>query len=64
LPRSPARSDRPDLLGRAVRSASGDIVLGRAVADDPAVQPLLAGVKNHEESVALKGFSEPIGFCD
>jgi hypothetical protein len=36
--------------------------LSRAVADDPAVQPLLAGLKPQEEAVALKGFSDPIRF--
>ena len=43
------------------QSAGGDIVLSRTVADDPAVQPLLAGVQTRE-GVALKGFSDPIRF--
>ncbi len=63
-------NDRLDYFGSTVnmaarlqgQSAGGDIVLSRAVADDPAVQPLVAGLKAHAESVALKGFSEPIGF--
>ena len=63
-------NDRLDYFGSTVnmaarlqgQSAGGDIVLSRAVADDPAVQPLVAGVKAHEESVALKGFSDPIRF--
>ena len=63
-------NDRLDYFGSTVnmaarlqgQSAGGDIVLSRAVADDPAVQPLLARLKVHEESVALKGFSDPIGF--
>jgi class 3 adenylate cyclase len=63
-------NDRLDYFGSTVnmaarlqgQSAGGDIVLSRTVADDPAVQPLVAGLKAHAESVALKGFSEPIGF--
>ena len=63
-------NDRLDYFGSTVnmaarlqgQSAGGDIVLSRAVADDPAVQPVLADLPRHEESVALKGFSEPVGF--
>jgi class 3 adenylate cyclase len=44
------------------QSDGGDIVLSRAVAQDPAVKPLLASVGAREESVALKGFAEPVGF--
>jgi class 3 adenylate cyclase len=63
-------NDRLDYFGSTVnmaarlqgQSAGGDIVLSRAVADDPAVQPLVSGLTAHEESVVLKGFSEPIGF--
>jgi len=63
-------NDRLDYFGSTVnmaaclqgQSAGGDIVLSRAIADDPAVQPLLAVLKAHEESVALKGFSDPIRF--
>ena len=58
-------NDRLDYFGSTVnmaarlqgQSAGGDIVLSRAVADDPAVQPLLAAVAAREESVPLKGFS-------
>jgi class 3 adenylate cyclase len=63
-------NDRLDYFGSTVNMAArlqgqslgGDIVLSRSVADDPAVQPLLAGLKAGEESVALKGFSDPIRF--
>jgi class 3 adenylate cyclase len=63
-------NDRLDYFGSTVnmaarlqgQSAGGDIVLSRTVADDPAVQPLLAGGQTREESVALKGFSDPIRF--
>jgi class 3 adenylate cyclase len=63
-------NDRLDYFGSTVnmaarlqgQSAGGDIVLSRAVADDPAVQPLLVGLKAGEESVVLKGFSDPIRF--
>jgi len=37
-------------------------VLSRAVADDPAVKPLLGGVPSREEAVPLKGFAQPIPF--
>ena len=63
-------NDRLDYFGSTVnlaarlqgQSAGGDIVLSRAVADDPAVQPLLTARQAREESVALKGFSAPIRF--
>jgi class 3 adenylate cyclase len=63
-------NDRLDYFGSTVnmaarlqgQSAGGDVVLSRSVADDPAVRPLLAGLKAGEESVALKGFSDPIRF--
>jgi class 3 adenylate cyclase len=63
-------NDRLDYFGSTVNMAArlqgqskgGDIVLSRTVADDPAVQPLLTGVPAGEESVALKGFSDPIRF--
>jgi len=63
-------NDRLDYFGSTVnmaarlqgQSTGGDIVLSRTVADDPAVQPLLAGLSAREESVALKGFAQPIGF--
>ncbi|MBI2735085.1 MAG: hypothetical protein HYX38_00800 [Rhodospirillales bacterium] len=63
-------NDRLDYFGSTVnmaarlqgQSAGGDIVLSRSVADDPAVQPLLTALHCDEESVALKGFSDPIRF--
>jgi class 3 adenylate cyclase len=63
-------NERLDYFGSTVnmaarlqgQSAGGDIVLSRTVAHDPAVKPLLASVGAREESVALKGFAEPVGF--
>ena len=63
-------NDRLDYFGSTVnmaarlqgQSAGGDIVLSRAVADDPAVQSVLASVPTREESVALKGFADPVRF--
>lgn len=63
-------NDRLDYFGSTVNMAArlqgqaqgGDIVLSRSVADDPAVQPLLATLRSREESVPLKGFAEPIPF--
>ena len=63
-------NERLDYFGSTVNMAArlqgqsegGDIVLSRAVADDPAVRPLLAGVPTREESVSLKGFDKPVGF--
>jgi class 3 adenylate cyclase len=63
-------NDRLDYFGSTVnmaarlqgQSTGGDIVLSRAVADDPAVQPLVATLSSREESVALKGFNESIRF--
>jgi class 3 adenylate cyclase len=63
-------NDRLDYFGSTVnmaarlqgQSVGGDIVLSRAVADDPAVKPLIAGVPSTEESMPLKGFAEPISF--
>jgi class 3 adenylate cyclase len=63
-------NDRLDYFGSTVNMAArlqgqsqgGDIVLSRAVADDPAVRPLLATLAAREESVALKGFADPISF--
>jgi len=63
-------NDRLDYFGSTVNMAArlqgqsqgGDIVLSLAVADDPAVQPMLATHAMREESVALKGFSTPIRF--
>ncbi|MDX6344779.1 MAG: hypothetical protein QOH87_4917 [Trebonia sp.] len=63
-------NDRLDYFGSTVNMAArlqgqsqgGDIVLSRAVADDPAVKPLLTAVPAREESVPLKGFAQPISF--
>jgi hypothetical protein len=44
------------------QSQGGDIVLSHAVAQDPVVKPLLAGVPASQESMPLKGFAEPISF--
>jgi len=63
-------NDRLDYFGSTVNMAArlqgqsegGDIVLSRAVADDPAVRPLLAAVPTRDESISLKGFARPIGF--
>jgi class 3 adenylate cyclase len=63
-------NERLDYFGSTVNMAArlqgqsegGDIVLSRAVAEDPAVKPLLAGVSARAESVPLKGFAEPVGF--
>jgi class 3 adenylate cyclase len=63
-------NERLDYFGSTVNMAArlqgqsegGDIVLSRAVAEDPAVKPLLAGVPSRAESVPLKGFAEPVGF--
>jgi class 3 adenylate cyclase len=63
-------NDRLDYFGSTVNMAArlqgqsqgGDIVLSRAVADDPAVRPLLATLAANQESVALKGFADPISF--
>ncbi|WP_395713925.1 adenylate/guanylate cyclase domain-containing protein [Reyranella sp.] len=63
-------NDRLDYFGSTVNMAArlqgqskgGDIVLSRAVADDPAVEDLIATVPAAEESVALKGFADPISF--
>jgi class 3 adenylate cyclase len=63
-------NDRLDYFGSTVNMAArlqgqsegGDIVVSRAIADDPAVKPLLAGINSREESVALKGFAQPIAF--
>lgn len=63
-------NERLDYFGSTVnmaarlqgQSAGGDIVVSRAIADDPAVRPLLAPHVTQEESVALKGFGRPVGF--
>jgi class 3 adenylate cyclase len=63
-------NDRLDYFGSTVNMAArlqgqsegGDVVLSRAVADDPAVQTVIADVPMREEEVALKGFDRPVGF--
>ncbi len=63
-------NDRLDYFGSTVNMAArlqgqsdgGDIVLSRAVADDPAVRPLLVPLAARDESVPLKGFADPISF--
>ena len=64
-------NDRLDYFGSTVNMAArlqgqsdgGDIVLSRAVADDPAVQPLCwLRCATAKESVPLKGFADPIRF--
>ena len=63
-------NDRLDYFGSTVNMAArlqgqsdgGDVVLSRAVADDPAVQGVIAAVPKREEEVALKGFDRPVGF--
>jgi class 3 adenylate cyclase len=63
-------NERLDYFGSTVNMAArlqgqsegGDIVLSRAVADDPGVKPLLAGLTAREERVTLKGFDQPVSF--
>ncbi len=63
-------NDRLDYFGSTVnmaarlqgQSAGDDIVLSHAVAADPAVPEILAAVPKRHETVALKGFEEPVGF--
>jgi class 3 adenylate cyclase len=63
-------NDRLDYFGTTVNMAArlqgqsegGDIVLSRAVADDPAVRPLLAPLATRDETVTLKGFATPVPF--
>jgi class 3 adenylate cyclase len=63
-------NDRLDYFGSTVnmaarlqgQSAGDDVVLSHAVATDPAVQEILANVPKRLETVALKGFAEPVGF--
>jgi class 3 adenylate cyclase len=63
-------NDRLDYFGSTVnmaarlqgQSAGDDIVLSHAVAGDPAVREILAAVPQRRETVALKGFTEPVGF--
>jgi len=63
-------NDRLDYFGSTVNMAArlqgesigGDIVLSSPVADDPAVREVLADIPKRRETVALKGFAEPVGF--
>ncbi|MFO1082025.1 MAG: adenylate/guanylate cyclase domain-containing protein [Reyranellaceae bacterium] len=63
-------NDRLDYFGSTVNLAArlqgeargGDLVLSRAVAEDPGVRPLLAGHLLQAESLALKGFAASVGF--
>lgn len=63
-------NDRLDYFGSTVnlaarlqgQSRGGDIVLSRAVADDPAVKSVLSEMPAREETVDLKGFDRPVGF--
>ena len=63
-------NDRLDYFGSTVnmaarlqgQSTGGDIVLSSPIADDPAVREVLAAVPKRRETVALKGFAEPVGF--
>jgi class 3 adenylate cyclase len=43
-------------------SRGGDIVMSQALADDPAVAPLLRGVPSTAESAAVKGFAAPVTY--
>ncbi|MDP7706973.1 adenylate/guanylate cyclase domain-containing protein [Mycobacterium avium subsp. hominissuis] len=63
-------NDRLDYFGSTVnmtarlqgQSAGGDIILSQALACDPAVREMLSTVTQRRETVALKGFTEPVGF--
>jgi class 3 adenylate cyclase len=63
-------NDRLDYFGSTVNMAArlqgqsigGDIVLSTSVADDPEAREILASVPQRRETVALKGFTEPVGF--
>ena len=63
-------NDRLDYFGSTVnmaarlqgQSTGGDIVLSRAVAEDPAVQQIIAPLPKSQEEVVLKGFDRPVGF--
>ncbi|MFQ5467640.1 MAG: adenylate/guanylate cyclase domain-containing protein, partial [Kiloniellaceae bacterium] len=65
-----ALNDRLDYFGSAVnmaarlqaQSTGGDIVLSLAMAEDPAVRPLLAGLDLGNETVDLRGFPTPVPF--
>ena len=61
-------NERLDYFGSTVNMAArvqaqsrgGDIVLSREIAEDPAVQPLLADYKVASETFSLKGIAEPV----
>jgi class 3 adenylate cyclase len=63
-------NDRLDYFGSTVnmaarlqgQSTGGDVVLSRAVADDPAVRQTIASRPKRREAVVLKGFAEPVDF--
>jgi class 3 adenylate cyclase len=63
-------NDRLDYFGSTVnmaarlqgQSTGGDIVLSSPVADDPAVREVIVAMPKRRETVALKGFSEPVAF--
>jgi class 3 adenylate cyclase len=63
-------NERLDYFGSTVnmaarlqgQSAGGDIVVSRAIAEDPAVKPLLANLPTRDESISLKGFETPVAF--
>ncbi|MFQ2876225.1 adenylate/guanylate cyclase domain-containing protein [Mycobacterium sp. MS3] len=63
-------NDRLDYFGSTVNMAARlqgqsrgeDVVLSEAIAADPAVRDILAAVPQRRETVALKGFTEPVGF--
>jgi class 3 adenylate cyclase len=63
-------NERLDYFGSTVnmaarlqgQSAGGDVVVSRAIAQDPAVKLLLAKLSTREESISLKGFETPVVF--
>jgi class 3 adenylate cyclase len=63
-------NDRLDYFGSTVnmaarlqgQSTGGDIVLSTSVAGDPAVREVITASPQRRETVALKGFTEPVGF--
>ncbi|MBI3709059.1 MAG: hypothetical protein HY246_15480 [Proteobacteria bacterium] len=63
-------NDRLDYFGSTVnlaarlqgQSRGGDVVLSQALAADPVVGGLLAGISAGSESAAIKGFDQPIAF--
>ena len=63
-------NDRLDYFGATVnlaarlqgQSRGGDLVVSRAMADDPAVAALLGECRGSEEQARLKGFERPVDF--